>query len=234
MADLEATVRCPGHKPLKIRPGERLLIGRHVSNHIVLASPSVSRHHAAIEWDLDEDRPRVHDNESANGVLVDGEPVDVVKHLRHGNRVQIGDHELAIEVTSPVDSKPAVISGDTSGRLELLDNNSPALSGTFLQRAELQRLLLDLEDTRCTGTLRVAKGDGRWVLVVCFGRVIKASGPGGAHGLAAVQGALQLDSGRYQFDPMVEPAEASLQISLRRLLRTSPDAGPPTIVDREG
>jgi NHLM bacteriocin system ABC transporter ATP-binding protein len=63
-------------------------LGRIEGNDIVLAEPGVSRHHAFIELD-DEGKLVLHDNESSNGVTVDGERIEEIE-LTHGQQFTLG------------------------------------------------------------------------------------------------------------------------------------------------
>src|SRR5512134_3942918 len=95
---LSMLIRTAGRKPAKIGPDERLRIGRHASNDLVFNDGTVSRFHAVLVWDPDEDRPYVRDNESANGVEVNGKPIDERRHLDGGDTISVGDFTLSLEL----------------------------------------------------------------------------------------------------------------------------------------
>src|SRR5436309_2745692 len=67
---------------------ERLSVGRSENNDIVLPSESVSRYHAVFER-TEDGRYIVRDNQSKNGVVLNGTPVSE-SDLQEGDVVQIG------------------------------------------------------------------------------------------------------------------------------------------------
>lgn len=69
-------------------------IGRSVTADILLEDPMVSRKHAVIE--RGHDGIRVLDDRSLNGVLVNGERVELARTLGDGDEVQIGDFVLRL------------------------------------------------------------------------------------------------------------------------------------------
>jgi len=76
-------------------------IGREADCDLVLADPQVSRHHASIEQ-----RPDgivVEDLGSANGTLVDGVRLAGPQALRGGERLQMADTVLVVEMTPAFD-----------------------------------------------------------------------------------------------------------------------------------
>jgi adenylate cyclase len=72
---------------------EGLRIGRGADNDVVLADPSVSRYHASVR--LDDERARVVDLGSTNGVLLNGERVSQAP-LAAGDLLRIGAFELSV------------------------------------------------------------------------------------------------------------------------------------------
>ena len=108
-------------------------LGRALDNAVVLEDTKVSRHHARIEWA--ESQPNLIDLGSANGCTVNG--VDVAHNVQHpintGDRILIGDFELALH--QPVagqtermgfsaerlaDRKPAVLTHAEPAKVSLL------------------------------------------------------------------------------------------------------------------
>jgi pSer/pThr/pTyr-binding forkhead associated (FHA) protein len=75
--------------------GARLHIGRTPENDIVLASETVSRLHARLR--LDGLRALVADMDSANGVLIDGEPIVEEAEISERNIVRIGEFRIYLE-----------------------------------------------------------------------------------------------------------------------------------------
>lgn len=72
-----------------IEPGAILTIGRHLENDIVIASSSVSRYHARIQWLPGLPEPGVVDLDSQNGTFVG--PVEVGRRL-----TSLGDGGAAV------------------------------------------------------------------------------------------------------------------------------------------
>lgn len=71
-------------------------IGRDPSNDLVLSDSMVSRRHAILEQR--ENQYILRDNNSANGTMVNGDPVDSEKPLRDGDLVAIGSSRLLFQL----------------------------------------------------------------------------------------------------------------------------------------
>jgi pSer/pThr/pTyr-binding forkhead associated (FHA) protein len=81
--------------PLK---GAATRIGRLADNDIVLRDPDVSRHHATI---IDTGSGfMIMDLQSANGVEVEGQRIDVSAALAAGDHIRIGGREFMFEIHS--------------------------------------------------------------------------------------------------------------------------------------
>ncbi|MDZ7728133.1 MAG: FhaA domain-containing protein [Dehalococcoidia bacterium] len=87
---------------LVLSGGERIpvlhvpfLIGRNPANDLVLASMTISRHHAEISTSARG--LIIRDLGSVNGIVVDGRPAQVAT-VHDGSRVAIGDVECVVEV----------------------------------------------------------------------------------------------------------------------------------------
>ncbi|MEM1417119.1 MAG: FHA domain-containing protein [Myxococcota bacterium] len=74
--------------------GAEIVVGRARDCHLVLEGARVSRRHARFSWD--GEASVLEDLGSRNGVLVNALPVTAPVRLRHGDRVTIGGHELAV------------------------------------------------------------------------------------------------------------------------------------------
>lgn len=111
-------VHCPGIATRVIAPGELLTLGRQEGNDLVLAHGSVSRRHARIQWDPDEDRPFVLDLGSANGLTVDGvDPGERAYLMGAGTRLELGEFLIVVDYFRPDEPIPA-IEDDSDGHLE--------------------------------------------------------------------------------------------------------------------
>lgn len=213
-------VRCAGKKPLRMGPGQRIRIGRHASNDLVLVDDAVSRFHAVIEWDPDEDRPHVADSGSANGVEVDGELIEEKCHLPGGNQIIIGRFLIAVEVTGvDVDGAPGVAAPELndSDSVVLYTEKREQISGRASSPEELHRVLLDLETRERTGTLTVRIGVVQARLTFCQGLIMTAQ-CGSTTGHEALREALTASSSIYSFSRELRPVEDPLNISARSYL----------------
>lgn len=81
-----------GMRPLNLMGHERVAIGRAPDNQIVFDHPQVSRYHAVIE--RMGTRSRLLDLHSANGVFVNGSPVDEQAWLAQGDLIKIGPYQI--------------------------------------------------------------------------------------------------------------------------------------------
>lgn len=78
--------------------GPDVTIGRSPECHITIEDPLISRQHARIV--VSDDRPRVSDLGSRNGVRVNGRQITGEHELRHGDRIRLGTQELVFLVVS--------------------------------------------------------------------------------------------------------------------------------------
>lgn len=215
-------VRCAGRKPVRMNPGQRIRIGRHASNDLVLSDDTVSRFHAVVEWDADEDRPYVVDNESANGVDVDGEPIEVKCYLPGGNQIGIGRFTLVVEVTGvdEDDARPVVPELSDSDSVVLYTEKREQISGRTSFPEELHRVLLDMESAQRTGTLQLRLGAGlQGRVTFCQGLIMTAQ-CGAATARDALREILIASSAIYSFTRELRPAEDPLNLSVRTYLES--------------
>jgi pSer/pThr/pTyr-binding forkhead associated (FHA) protein len=70
---------------------ERVVLGRGPTVDLAFDDPSMSREHAALE--LTGEQYRVRDLASTNGVVVNGSRL-LVADLKHGDTIEIGEHEF--------------------------------------------------------------------------------------------------------------------------------------------
>lgn len=79
-------------RPLNLMGHERITVGRAPDNQIVLNHPMVSRYHAVIE--RMGTRSRILDLHSANGIFINGKPVDEQAWLQVGDTIKIGPYQI--------------------------------------------------------------------------------------------------------------------------------------------
>jgi hypothetical protein len=92
------------------------LIGRSLDCHVTIEDPLVSRQHARVV--IEDDRARVEDLESRNGVKVNGVPIKEPTSLKDGDRLRIGTQDLVFCRVDPVGAAHA----KTTGVLRLCAN----------------------------------------------------------------------------------------------------------------
>lgn len=76
-----------------------VVIGRRLGNEIVVRGANASRRHARIV--RQDGGFAIEDTNSAQGTLVNDEPIDAPRSLRHGDVVRIGDAVFVFETDSP-------------------------------------------------------------------------------------------------------------------------------------
>lgn len=102
--------------------GGQLLVGRSAMCRLVLDDPLVSRQHA--EFRIVDGGLVVYDLKSVNGVFVNGQRIEHSAALRPGDRVVIGEQELAV-VARLTDKETAPQSPVRRRLAETLHNNPP-------------------------------------------------------------------------------------------------------------
>lgn len=181
---------------VSFRRGERVRIGRHPQNELVLEDTSVSRFHARVEWSRRPGAPMIVDLGSSNGTYVDGVR-RVRAPLSELSKIVVGDVRVSLLLVDPA------LTGATRARL--LDERWPDSSG-YLRAAEgVHALLFELERSRRTASFQL-EGDGFEAQVTFTrGQIVEARA-GGARGLDALNLLLVRPSGgRYSVTKLAEP-----------------------------
>ena len=93
-----------GDRGVELHEGETL-VGRSASSGIVLDDPLVSRTHARIV--VSRGSVTIEDLKSANGVLVNGEPLLRARVLASGDRVVIGEQSFVVFVATKTEPPPS-------------------------------------------------------------------------------------------------------------------------------
>jgi pSer/pThr/pTyr-binding forkhead associated (FHA) protein len=116
---------------------ERMTIGRHRHNDIVLEHQTVSGEHAAITTILDDSF--LEDLYSTNGTFVNGQRV-ARHHLRHGDTIGLARYRIAFVADGirPISGMPAVPAEPPPARIEVLNGSN---AGHVLELAKLQTSL---------------------------------------------------------------------------------------------
>ncbi|MEZ6188820.1 MAG: FHA domain-containing protein [Planctomycetota bacterium] len=223
-------IRAPGTKPHRLYPGEKLQVGRESGNDIVLKHGSVSRRHAEIVWDKDEDRPYVRDLGSANGVEVDGEFIEPIGYLSGGNSVIVGEFTLACELRSVGGGR---FLNERDEAVTLFQDRGRQLKGVCEGVNDVRRLFAQLEQDERTGTLTLTKGRKTCEVMFSMGQIVYAK-KGDLSGEPALLEMFELSGVSYHFSKQIRPVESTqilsaiellereLQVDTRKL--TKPDA----------
>lgn len=215
-------IRIPGQKPRTLEPGGCLKIGRNGDNDVVLGGGAVSRFHAEVHWDPDEDRPYVEDKGSANGVELDGALIDGRAYiLGNDTNLGIGDHLLLFSLTGSdaVGVRAALlesdaVSGDSNAAMvRLFSDKGSNVEGEFASPNQLQRAMSLLERDKRTGTLVVTTDDHAYTFTFSQGRILRGETSEGDEGRDALDFLLTEVRGHFRFTREVEPAEANLDVA---------------------
>jgi len=222
-------IRVPGNKPMRLYPGETLRVGRESENDIVLRNGSVSRKHAEIVWDADEDRPYILDLDSANGVEVDGDFIDPQAYLNGGNSVVIGDFTLAFELRSVGSGR--YLNEEEDEAVTLFRDKGRAMKGECDGVDDVRRLLLMLEENKRTGTLILTKGRETFEAMFSMGKVVLAEA-GDQKGAPALLALCELHGVSYSFTKQVRPVESTEILSVSEVLENELEVDTRRLVKR--
>lgn len=148
-----------GSSEVALSPGTPITVGRDAASDIVLASPVVSKHHAVIRYAGGE--CVVEDLESANGTLVNGQPIAVsVVHV--GDRVQIGDFSLEV-VDRGAGRRGRAGKSEAAQSSKVIRLGITALA-TMVVMLVLMLLMMPAEEEPAGGALRRADAGERTLL----------------------------------------------------------------------
>jgi len=220
-------VRCLGFKDRKFFPGQKLTVGRHSSNDIVLANIVVSRFHAEIVWRDFEDRPYIEDHSSANGIDLDGRRVEVRSYLTgKNNQIEIGDYVLVAalrgqSIKRSRSGRFANLPAKTEPKSEavrLYSEKAVGLREQFDSADELRSILLGVESDERTGTLLIRAQGFLWSISFAQGRIVNARF-GSYEGLNALHRLLPHEKGTFRFTRDIEPSDMNLNLSTNLFLR---------------
>lgn len=88
-----------------VAPAESITVGRSPDCDLVVDDPSVSKHHATLEWDPRAKRVMVEDQESSNGTHLNGEQMHVRLGAKDGDTLAFGDARFCVLLTETLYSK---------------------------------------------------------------------------------------------------------------------------------
>ena len=217
-------VELKNYQPFYLRPNQSLRIGRSSKNDIVLKDPTVSRFHAIITWD--DKFPRITDNKSTAGMMVDGNYV-AYRHLNSLHSIVLGNTKIRTELVKterevPTEVSNRVLPEQCNALLASLDESddvtlynesgSRDIIGYLADNEAIQKLLITLEDHRRTGTLTVSEGTLTGHVIYGLGK-IKGARCANRDGLAALEAICSFSRGSYHFSINVDVGEYGLNVS---------------------
>ena len=85
--------------------GGTLMVGRMPDCDLVVDDPSVSKHHARIDWDDRTHHARLEDMNSSNGTLVNGDELQMPMHVRDGDMITFGDARFCFLMTATLHTR---------------------------------------------------------------------------------------------------------------------------------
>lgn len=201
-----------------VRPGQEVWIGRHGSCSLVVDHCSVSRFHACLRWDVDQDRPFLTDASSSNGVTIDGRAIQpqTPVRLRGGEELRLGQaRAIRVELVHGGLTAPALL-GDRDEAV-MFSDGGPCFTGVTHGQAELHRVLLALEARKRTATVHLSQDETQGCLTLCLGRVVAARTTT-LEGMDALNALLALEQATVEVERVVEPEECTLDASIREVL----------------
>ena len=134
-----------GARELRARVDRELLVGAAADCDLVLADPTVSRHHARV-WPV-AGGLRVCDLGSRNGTRIDGQPLAGEGMLAAGAVLDLGDVSLRVERLAAGDAGPALGAAPAQQRAAVAGSAEPTLVSAGLTRfciREMEPLLAAL------------------------------------------------------------------------------------------
>lgn len=173
-APAELIVTGPDGVVARYRLGEKCVIGRHPECEIVLADPMSSRRHCKIENATGSFF--VEDNGSANGTLLNGEPLKTRIPFRNGDTIQIGSTLLVLRLDVPAARQAPKIPAtfDPSMSIVRLDDEvGSAPSVDFAQKADA--LVVSEEEAASSDVAKLKRVTERLKLLVDVGQAMGTS-----------------------------------------------------------
>jgi hypothetical protein len=204
---------------LQLQPGEKpLVVGRDEECDVTIASPTVSRRHAEIQFRGLPLAPVVRDLGTKNGTRVNGKklPKGTEKQLADGDILRVGDVTAIYRLLPPGEDEQTLRSNN-SGTVQMqADDLAAGSSGGLDTMSALKGdlaffpmpdLLARLAKMRASGTLTVEIDGVKGKVAFLLGAVQNAN-VAGMEGPGAVQAISDLRRGRFKFEPGKGPAKA--------------------------
>ena len=219
----------PPKPPLRLDPGQEVVMGRSRSCALTLDADQASRRHAAVRFA--DGGFCVRDLGSTNGTFLNGEPLGAERVLRPGDRIEIGGTQVTFcqvdEAMEDVMSDPG--DGETVLMARPRRQAEEALRGDFEQIPAFAVLQI-LEMGRQTGLLCVETPEGESWTWMEEGRLVHAETEK-REGFDAAIEMVQNSSGRFLFKPDVASPRCSIDASVTEVIleatRILDEAGTP-------
>ena len=137
-APAEIIVTGPDGTVARFPVKERTIIGRHPECEIVLTDPMSSRRHLIVE--RTDSGFTVEDNKSANGSILNGEPLKAKVSIKNGDTMQIGSTIMVLRIDVPAAKQSARHTGGAEGGMSILrleeESAANVPSFDFAQKAD--------------------------------------------------------------------------------------------------
>jgi hypothetical protein len=208
-----AMLFAPPQPPLTLPVEGEVVIGRSRDADLRVIDPDTSRRHARIV--CDGKSCVVHDLESTNGTWVNGKRVST-HTLRPGDRIQIGSQEIAF---CEVEADPGILldSGDDAQTQFVERHNTSELFRGDLAEIPPFAVLQILEMGRKTGVLTIDSDGACGKLWLRAGDPVHAESKGQL-GFDAAVSLVNAKTGRFGFEPNVDPAKKTIEATVTQLL----------------
>jgi len=198
---------------LALIPGRPFVVGRSDEAQLTIPSQRVSRRHAEIGWDA-QNEPLLRDLGSQNGTLVNGKRIKGDYKLKHGDELEFGPFLCTYR------SRKALAGGGGGPPQMAPDLTQPMMGDAMagrLDQINLTELLQTLEFNAKTGTLEVYGTDGEGLIVIQNGKPTYAEceGEEGEEGFYKL---LSFKEGQFSFSGDVSEDEVNLNAPMGSLL----------------
>jgi hypothetical protein len=132
----------PHARPVALRPGVRVLIGREADCELRIDHPAVSRHHAAIS--AADDTATIEDLGSRHGTRVNGQTLTPQKiaELRAGDVVHIGPRALRVRISGSDAEEEMRVEGASMTTLDAVHRRGVPLEVVNESRPEAEPIVL--------------------------------------------------------------------------------------------
>lgn len=199
--------------PVLLENGNFYRIGRDRGSDIWFPSSHVSRIHAEV---CQEKKAWiVQDLGSRNGTFVNGERT-LKRALKHGDRMSFGQFEITYFEATAEEARELLDRDRGKGDTRRLGPDAGEFYGD-LDKISVVEVVQLLNHNRKTGVLSMRSGPDEWRVFFLEGAIVHGEGPGTA-GEPAVERALRLRQGKFQFKPTTAVEKVSITTPTSALL----------------